>query len=353
MAKKKAPLRARPAPGQAISGTQRKFNGLVESLERERQRLQAWQAVIEDYEGFFGETYLPLLDTHWSLNRQLAEALDQAAVGVELSATQRQLLDEIILDSVLPLIESGEKDEGLRGLLERHSALEFDSLAQQAQALWEALASEPPGRAAADDQAGAESRGVGLSAAPPPAGTARPGARRGRQDEEARRQASRSVREVYRQLVSSLHPDRETDVAERERKTALMQEVNQAYEQSNLLTLLQLQLELEQVRPSNLADLAEDKLKHFNRVLADQLEELRDEVANEERLFRDCFDLAPQQAVNPKIVRRLSRQQSAFLEEENAYLREDIARLQASENLIGWLEEQLRREREAREMGLA
>lgn len=352
MAKKKTLLRAQPAPGQAISGTQRKFNGLVETLEGERERLQAWQGVIDEYEGYFGETYLPLLDAHWVLNRQLAEALDQASTGVELSAAQRQLLDEIILDSVLPLIESGQKDEVLRGLLERHSALDFDTLVQQAQALHEALAGDAPDSAdAVDAGEGVESRG--LSAAEPPPASERPRLLRGRHDDEARRQASRSVREVYRQLASSLHPDREADLAERERKTALMQQVNQAYEQSNLLTLLQLQLEIEQIRPSNLADLADDKLKHFNRVLTDQLEEVRDEVANEEQLFRDCFDLAPQQAVNPKIVRRLSRQQSAFLEEDNAYLSEDIKQLQAPENLVGWLDEQLKREQEAKEMGLA
>ncbi|PZP23405.1 J domain-containing protein [Pseudomonas kuykendallii] len=352
MAKKKTLLRAKPAPGQAISGTQRKFNGLVETLEGERERLEAWQGVIDDYERFFGETYLPLLDAHWALNRQLAEALDRASTCVELSAAHRQLVDEIILDSVLPLIESGEKDDSLRGLVERHSALDFDTLVQQAQALQDALAGETEDSAdAVEAGEGGESRG--LSSAEPPPAAERPRLLRGRHDEEARRQASRSVREVYRQLASSLHPDREADSAERERKTVLMQQVNQAYERSNLLTLLQLQLEIEQIRPSNLADLADDKLKHFNRVLTDQLEEVRDEVANEEQLFRDCFDLDPQQAVNPKIVRRLSRQQSAFLEEDNAYLSEDIKQLQQPENLVAWLDEQLKREQEAKEMGLA
>ena len=61
------------------------------------------------------------------------------------------------------------------------------------------------------------------------------------------RQLSQSIREVYRKLVSALHPDRETDPTERARKTALMQRVNQAYDKNNLLQLLELQLELEHI----------------------------------------------------------------------------------------------------------
>ena len=49
---------------------------------------------------------------------------------------------------------------------------------------------------------------------------------------------SQSIREVYRKLAGALHPDRESDPQERERKTALMQRVNQAYAKNNLLQLL-------------------------------------------------------------------------------------------------------------------
>ncbi len=44
----------------------------------------------------------------------------------------------------------------------------------------------------------------------------------------AARQASLSVREIFRKLASALHPDREADAAERERKTVLMKRVSQA-----------------------------------------------------------------------------------------------------------------------------
>ena len=59
--------------------------------------------------------------------------------------------------------------------------------------------------------------------------------------------ASRSLRAVYRQLASALHPDREQDERERQRKTRLMQRVNVAYGKQDLLQLLTLQLEIEQI----------------------------------------------------------------------------------------------------------
>ncbi|MEZ5662633.1 MAG: hypothetical protein R3E94_03785 [Burkholderiaceae bacterium] len=53
--------------------------------------------------------------------------------------------------------------------------------------------------------------------------------------------ADRILRQLYRQLASALHPDRESDEAERRRKTALMGEANAAYGRSDLLTLMRLQ----------------------------------------------------------------------------------------------------------------
>src|SRR5690606_20305824 len=102
------------------------------------------------------------------------------------------------------------------------------------------------------------------------------GARRGRANRaaerkaQAAREASVSVREVYRKLVSALHPDREIDAAERKRKTRLMQRANQAYERNDLLELLALQIETEQIDAAALASVPEERLKHYNQVLLDQ-----------------------------------------------------------------------------------
>ena len=98
------------------------------------------------------------------------------------------------------------------------------------------------------------------------------------QQEAASQQADQSVREVFRKLASTLHPDRETDATERERKTALMQHANQAYGRNDLLTLLTMQLALEQIDDQHLANLPVARLAHYNQVLGEQLQALQQEV---------------------------------------------------------------------------
>ncbi|MCY1277203.1 hypothetical protein D9M68_154920 [compost metagenome] len=328
MAKKKPVLRAVPAVGKPLTGSQRKFNALVEKLEQQRALLEAWQAVVIDYERHWGEEFLPLLDEEAVLNVELVELLDRAGGQVELAEEERATLDEVIVDLV-PQLLGGDDDEALKALHDRHSAIDFASLERQAASLLR-------------DQ-------LGLDDAPDDA----PAPRDARAEERSR-QASRSVREVYRKLAGALHPDREPDAAERERKTVLMQRVNRAYDHGNLLELLELQLELEQIRPGQLADLSEERLRHFIHVLDEQLAEIEDEVLDEAQLFRERFAIEPWQAVNPKIVRRLVRERTALLREDVAWLREDVARVAGADaqQLRDWLREERKALDEADELNL-
>src|ERR1019366_7485439 len=82
------------------------------------------------------------------------------------------------------------------------------------------------------------------------------------QREQAAREVSQSLREVYRKLVSALHPDREPDADARQRKTLLMQRVNQAYDGNDLLTVLGLQLEIEQIDAAHLSSVPPQRLAH-------------------------------------------------------------------------------------------
>jgi hypothetical protein len=99
------------------------------------------------------------------------------------------------------------------------------------------------------------------------------------EEEQAKAEIKQSLRELMRKLVSALHPDREPDAAERERKTELMKRVNDAYERNDLLTLLSLQLEIEQIQAADIANFSDERIKQYIRVLEDQLRALRDEQA--------------------------------------------------------------------------
>ena len=98
--------------------------------------------------------------------------------------------------------------------------------------------------------------------------------------------ASKSVQEVYRKLVAVLHPDREPDARERERKTELMQRVNRAYGKKDLLQLLELPLGNERIDPAHLSNIADSRLKYFNKILKEQLAELEQETHQIEAMLK-------------------------------------------------------------------
>jgi hypothetical protein len=89
-----------------------------------------------------------------------------------------------------------------------------------------------------------------------------------------KQKTTRSVRMVYMDLVKAFHPDRETNEAEKVRKTGIMQQVTTAYQENNLMDLLKLQIELERIDQDHLENLGKDQLTYYNKVLQQQVEDL-------------------------------------------------------------------------------
>lgn len=93
------------------------------------------------------------------------------------------------------------------------------------------------------------------------------------------------MRDIFRKLASALHPDRETDAAERERKNNLMQRANMAYAANDLLGLLELQFEIAQIDEASLSSQGDARIKQYNTVLTKQINEVRREIAELENHF--------------------------------------------------------------------
>jgi hypothetical protein len=87
--------------------------------------------------------------------------------------------------------------------------------------------------------------------------------------------AKQALRDIYRKLASAVHPDRESDAARREEKNALMQRINQAYAANDLLSLFEIQIEIDQLDPEQIGNLGAQRLRQYNRLLSEQLEQLR------------------------------------------------------------------------------
>ena len=154
--------------------------------------------------------------------------------------------------------------------------------------------------------------------------------------------ARSAIRTIFRQLASALHPDREPDAQERERKTTLMSEVNAAYEKNDLSTLLRLQMQAALSDASGASRFADDQLAAMALLLKEQVSALEDDLAQMEfRLTRElCVTVSAQlsEAVMTQALQTLQANQR----HEADSLSSDLRRIQSEAELKRWLKEQSR-----------
>lgn len=158
--------------------------------------------------------------------------------------------------------------------------------------------------------------------------------------------AKSAIRTVFRQLVSALHPDREPDEQERLRKTALMSEVNAAYEKNDLSTLLRLQMQVTKVNPQNSARMADAQLIAMASLLKEQVTALEDDLdALQSRLSRELCVPVRAEADEASMTQALQRIQADQRHSADS-LEADLRRIQNDAELKRWLKEQWQLARE-------
>lgn len=287
-----------PGSTASLSKAQKEFNRLNERLARLRDQLAAWQATGDALNRRRLTQLVPKQQALRAAQRETVLWIDahlqRPPPGERLAKKARAKLVALLRLLAQAVLEDGP-DAEVEAAHDRHSAQDW----RERQRLEVDLAAAMLGRACGDEalfageaesleellaRAAQRMRQQDAQAAAEPAAPSpdrRPGrAEKARlRDEKTLQEASRSVRDVYRRLARDLHPDRESDAAARDRKTALMARANQAYAAGDLLALLAMQLELEQLDADHLAGLPDDRLRHYNRVLKEQQQSLEDELA--------------------------------------------------------------------------
>ena len=167
-------------------------------------------------------------------------------------------------------------------------------------------------------------------------------------DAQQKMDANTALRTVYRQLASALHPDREPDEAERLRKTALMSEVNAAYDRKNLSELLKLQLQIAQIDSAALSRIADDKLNAMCLLLKEQVEALEEDEAQAQFEIRHYLSVNELDHISAESLARALAIQLRDKEHEVDTLERDLRRIQNEAELKRWLKEQAQLAKEAR-----
>jgi len=154
--------------------------------------------------------------------------------------------------------------------------------------------------------------------------------------------ADATLRLLYRQLASALHPDRAADAADQAHKHTLMSAVNAAYANRDLVALLELQWRAELVDPDHLERVGDERLRSLTLLLKQQAAALeRDRQACQWRLAEE-FDLLPHEVGNLASLRRVLQDNLDDLQDELELMQHDLEQVQALATLKPWLTEQRR-----------
>ncbi len=341
-------------PPPRLSPAQKKFNGLIQKIDAQKKLLLTWQETLSQCQQEVGGKLAPLRETYAGHQAEMVALLDSLSTSHKFTRNQQEKIADLITHMCEELINQHGRDD-LKPLYNRYSGYDFDEAAQESNEFaGEFLKSlfekefgvkldddefdfnDPEGTSARLQEKVREQQQQEEASRSRRKKTAKQLAKEAREQEEAA-SASKSIQAVYRQLVTALHPDREPDPAERERKTELMKKVTVAYGNRDLLQLLELQLSTEQIDQGKINNIAEDRLKHYNKILQCQLEELLDEVMGTEMTIREMAGVAPYEALSPKRLRTLLDQDIRLLRDEISRIQHDLRQFRDVKQFKAWL----------------
>lgn len=141
--------------------------------------------------------------------------------------------------------------------------------------------------------------------------------------------ANNALRAIYRQLASTLHPDREPDAQEQIRKTALMKEVNTAYKKRDLFALLQF------LPPTS--TIANDQLEAFTTLLKERVSVLQTQCQQMEYHAQIRFGLYSHQKPTADSIESTLTQYEIQINKRIHILEYDFLQIQQNNTLKEWL----------------
>ncbi len=343
-------------PTQApLSAAARAFNLQLTRIDKLQSQLRELEALERAHRLALDEQLTPLQKRHAQAKREMALLLEQRLGGKALTTPQREEARQILCGLARTLAQDGDAE--MAALHDRHHPQSLAELARERADALRAQLEQALGEPLGADYEGASADEV-----------LRAGMRRLRQsveDEQSRRReatekrkarkkpsavqaaaqaqiqdAETSLRTLFRQLASALHPDREPDAQARLAKTALMSEANAAYERNDLVALMQIQQRAALADPQGTAQLGDDRLAALTRLLKQQVADLERERAGRNDRLAAEFEVPSGLGATPKTLQMVLQTQVLELEEALTVLARDLERVQTDAGLKRWLTEQ-------------
>ena len=341
-----------------MSPAQKRFNQLLGQTESLAKKIDDMRQLADAHRLVVGRTLAPLEQERNALMRQMALWLDARLQRKGLSARQKNMASEILCGLAGALASTG--DEAMRALYDRHSEMTLDEEDKANAADMKRFMEEVLGEKVGDDETDfdnldellrARTARMQQKAAAEEAAHASRQSKRKKTAAQLKAQAKASaefadatgaLRSIYRQLVSALHPDRESDPLEQLRKTALMKEANAAYKKRDLLGLLQLQLRARLLDASQMAGMAKEKLAALTALLKDRVQVLTAELHGLQQQMAGEFDFPMFGNFSAAALRRHLKDSELNLRHEITMIKQDLAAVPDDARFKRWLREQQR-----------
>ncbi|KOR39607.1 molecular chaperone DnaJ [Xanthomonas oryzae] len=294
-------LSRQPGNADTLSPARKRFDRLLRDLQQHRAQLHAWRDAVERWHARYHAEVLPLFEQQRALEIEQIHALDSVYASVKLSKTDRRRLSDEICELAGPLIEAGHAE--LKPLYERHSEIGYDEEIAESDEMMKHVIGQLYGLDS-DEVAAADSPEELFERANARLEQAQADHARAQAEQQhsatRRRSAKKAaavstepppLRELYRKLASSLHPDRATDADDHSARTELMQRLNAAYKTNDLLGLLELQAEIGLLDAKGVDAINPVRLQEYNRELSRQCKELKDQLTQHAMEFCYTYDL--------------------------------------------------------------
>ena len=345
-----------------LSPSQQRFNRLLEKIDKVKNQIAEIQTLGDVYRPLYESTLAPLRKQQMSAMRRMALWLDERLERKGLSPAQKRAGIEILCGLCRTLAADG--DEAMAALHDKRSPL---SLRQQEEgqaavmrSMIEGVLGKPldmdPHYVSLDpldavmrashehlhEAAQAERERYDAAQARKKKKPTAAQRKAGQQQEDA----ETVLRQVFRQLASALHPDRERDPAEQRRKTALMSEANAAYGRQDLVALLHLQLRIAQTDTRDLLQQPEERIAAMSLLLKQQVAELESELFARQEQLEQELDVDFFQVPSAAILQSYLTLQQCALKDELASMESDLQAVQDDAGFKRWLKMQTKMSRQ-------
>ena len=277
---------------RSLSKTQAKFNSLVAKIEELKAKKVEFQTKIKEVEVKYHKQILPAALEVRNATIKMIIAFDEAYEQYKLTASEREAISRFIASGCSEFLEEGDtfeeaqilvmkdlyakhegtsfeednqdKDNMVADMFEKMFGMKIDPTKLQDKEYMEEMNKQFGDKMGFKEQKERKKSKKQLEAEA--------------KEKEAEDKMKKDARGIYTQLAKLLHPDTEQDEVLREQKSELMKRVTNAYSENDLYELLQIQLEVEQMDSDSLANVSDDLMGSYIKVLQKQVNEIEMEI---------------------------------------------------------------------------